>query len=113
MLEYGKFDNSLTDEDIRHIESEIKYEGYLKRQETEIVRIKKMDKERIPESIDFQEIPGLTREVKEKLEKRRPRTIGEAKKIPGITPAAIVNLHVYLRIQCRKNVPRGTSTGHE
>ncbi len=113
MLEYGKFDNSLTDEDIRHIESEIKYEGYLKRQETEIVRIKKMDKERIPESINFQEIPGLTREVKEKLEKSRPRTIGEAKKIPGITPAAIVNLHVYLRIQCRKNVPRGTSTGHE
>ncbi len=113
VLEYSQFDDSLTEEDIRHIESEIKYEGYLKRQETEIVQIKKMDKERIPESIDFQEIPGLTREVKEKLEKRRPRTIGEAKKIPGITPAAIVNLHVYLRIQNRKNVPRGTFTGHE
>lgn len=110
VLEYTQFDTSLTEEDIRHIESEVKYEGYLKRQEIEIARIKKMDRERIPESIDFQDIPGLTREVKEKLGKRRPRTIEEAKKIPGVTPAAIVNLHVYMKIQNRKNVSRGTST---
>ncbi len=108
VLEYRKFDDTLTDEEIRHIESEIKYEGYLKRQDIEIARIRKMDRERIPAGTDFQEIPGLTREVREKLKKCGPRTIGEAKKIPGITPAAIVNLSMYLKIQNRKNVPRGT-----
>jgi len=108
VLEYRQFDDSLTEEEIRHIESEVKYEGYLKRQEIEIARIAKMDRKRIPKGVDFQKIPGLTREVREKLEKSCPRTIGEAKKIPGVTPAAIVNLHVYLKILGRKNVPRGT-----
>jgi tRNA uridine 5-carboxymethylaminomethyl modification enzyme len=107
VLEYTKFQENLTKEDIRHIESEVKYEGYLKRQEKEIARIKKMHKEKIPPSLEFQNVPGLTREVREKLDKFRPKTIGEAKKIPGITPAAVVNLHVYLNIQ-KKHVPRET-----
>lgn len=107
VLEYTKFQENLTEEDIRHIESEVKYEGYLKRQEKEIARFKKMDKEKIPSSLEFQNVPGLTREVREKLDKFRPKTIGEAKKIPGITPAAVVNLHIYLNIQ-KKHVPRET-----
>ncbi len=107
VLEYTKFQENLTEEDIRHIESEVKYEGYLKRQEKEIARFKKMDKEKIPPSLEFQNVPGLTREVREKLDKFRPKTIGEAKKIPGITPAAVVNLHIYLNIQ-KKHVPRET-----
>ena len=107
VLEYTKFEESLIEEDIRHIESEIKYEGYLKKQEKEIARIKKMDKEKIPPSSEFQNVPGLTREVREKLEKFRPETIGEAKKIPGMTPAAVVNLHIYLNIQ-KRHVPRET-----
>lgn len=49
--------------------------------------------------MDFKEIPGLTREVIEKLEKIRPKTIREAKSIPSLTPAAIVNLHIYIKIQ--------------
>ena len=102
MLEYKKFKFNLTDEEIHHIESEIKYEGYLKKQEKEIARIKKVDKEKIPKEVDFGKIPGLTRELREKLGKFRPQTIGEAKKIPGITPAAIVNLHIYLNIQKRE-----------
>ena len=102
MLEYKKFKFNLTDEEIHHIESEIKYEGYLKKQEKEIARIKKVDKEKIPKEVDFGEIPGLTRELREKLGKFHPQTIGEAKKIPGITPAAIVNLHIYLNIQKRE-----------
>ena len=99
VLEYKKFKISLTDEEIRHIESEVKYEGYLKKQEKEIARIKKIDGEKIPGNTDFKEIPGLTREVIEKLEQIRPKTIKEAKNIPGLTPAAIVNLHIYLNIQ--------------
>jgi tRNA uridine 5-carboxymethylaminomethyl modification enzyme len=108
VLEYTKFKENLTEEDIRHIESEVKYEGYLKRQEKEIAQVKKMDKEKIPSRLDFKDIPGLTREVREKLEKFRPQTLGEAKKIPGMTPAAVVNLHIYLNIQ-KKHVPRETS----
>jgi len=103
VVEYKKFKVSLTDEEIRHIESEVKYEGYLKKQEKEIARITKIDGEKIPENTDFRKIPGLTREVIEKLEEIRPQTIGEAKKIPGITPAAIMNLHIYLSIQKREN----------
>ena len=103
VVEYKKFSGLLTDEEIRHVESEVKYEGYLKKQEKEIVRIKKIEGEKIPENTNFRKIPGLTREVMEKLEEIRPPTIGEAKKIPGITPAATMNLHVYLSIQKRKS----------
>lgn len=99
VIEYKKFDVQLADEETRHIESEIKYEGYLKKQEKEIERIKKIDREKIPEGTEFRKIPGLTREVIEKLEKARPQTLGEAKKIPGMTPAASINLHIYLNIQ--------------
>ncbi len=113
VVEYKKFNVVLSDEESRHLESEVKYEGYLKRQEKEIARIRKVDGEKIPKNIDFRKIPGLTREASEKLEEFKPQTIGEAKKIPGMTPAATVNLHIYMRIlrkkgQNKKNVPRGT-----
>ncbi len=118
VVEYKKFDVILSDEELRHLESEVKYEGYLKRQEKEIARIRKVDGEKIPKNIDFRKIPGLTREASEKLEEFRPQTIGEAKKIPGMTPAAAVNLHIYMRIlkkegQNKKNVPRGTAKHDE
>jgi tRNA uridine 5-carboxymethylaminomethyl modification enzyme len=103
VVEYKKFNGFLTDEEIRYVESEVKYEGYLKKQEKEIARIKKIEGETIPENLNFRKIPGLTMEVIEKLEENRPQTIGEAKKIPGITPAAAMNLHIYLSIQKRKS----------
>lgn len=99
VIEYKKPEAKLSNEEIRHIESEVKYEGYLKKQAKEIARIIKIDKEKIPDTIEFKEIPGLTREVKEKLEKHRPKSIGEAKKIPGITPAAIINLHIFINLK--------------
>ena len=102
MVEYTKFKVRLSDEEMRHTESEVKYEGYLKKQEKEIAKIRKIDRERIPKNTDFRKIPGLTREVIENLEEFRPQTIGDAKKIPGMTPAATVNLHVYLRVLKRK-----------
>lgn len=111
VLEYTKLDVDLTDEDKRFIESEIKYEGYLKKQEKEIARIAKIDKEKIPQTIEFSKVPGLTREVAEKFKKFAPHTIGDAKKIPGVTPASIVNLHIYISLQKRgrpRNVSRGT-----
>jgi len=118
VIEYKKFNVVLSDEELRHLESEVKYEGYLKRQEKEIARIRKVDGEKIPKNINFRKIPGLTREASEKLEEFKPQTIGEAKKIPGMTPAATVNLHIYMRIlrkkgQNKKNVPRGTMKHNE
>jgi tRNA uridine 5-carboxymethylaminomethyl modification enzyme len=91
----------LTAEDIRHIESQIKYEGYLIKQAKDIARILKIDREKIPDTIDFDRVPGLSREAREKLDEYRPRTIGEAKKIPSLTPAAITNLHIAIKLQQR------------
>jgi tRNA uridine 5-carboxymethylaminomethyl modification enzyme len=102
MVEYRKFIHNLTDEEVKHIESEVKYEGYLKRQERDIARIKKTDRQRIPEGIEFSKIPGLKKEAIEKLENFRPKNLGEAKKIPGITPAAINNLQIYLKLKKRE-----------
>lgn len=93
--------DDLTAEDIRHIESQIKYEGYLIKQAKDIARILKIDREKIPETIDFHRVPGLSREAREKLDEYRPRTIGEAKKIPSLTPAAITNLHIAIKLQQR------------
>jgi tRNA uridine 5-carboxymethylaminomethyl modification enzyme len=98
---YELFKN-LTDEEARHIESEIKYEGYIKKQEKEIQKIKKMDQQKIPSNLDFKSIPGLTAEVIELLNKFKPETIGKAKNISGMTPAAILNLHVFIQIQAKK-----------
>jgi tRNA uridine 5-carboxymethylaminomethyl modification enzyme len=99
VLEYKRFSEPLTEEDMRFAEAEVKYEGYLRRQAQEVERIRRMDSTKIPDGIDFQDIPGLTREVVEKLKKSRPRTIGLAKRIPGITPAAVVNLSLYLKVR--------------
>ncbi len=101
----------LKDEEKRFLESEIKYEGYLRKQEKEISRISKIDKEKIPADIAYRQIPGLTRELIEKLSRFAPRTIGEAKKIPGMTPASIINLHIGINLHKKgkvKSVPRGT-----
>jgi len=92
----------LTEEERRHIESEIKYEGYLTKQEKEIQKIKKIDRQKIPAGLDFKSIPGLTAEVIEKLSRFRPKTLGEAKKISGMTPAAVLNIHIYIQVQANK-----------
>ncbi|MFB0564849.1 MAG: tRNA uridine-5-carboxymethylaminomethyl(34) synthesis enzyme MnmG [Candidatus Aminicenantaceae bacterium] len=102
VVEYKKFTESLTSEEVRHIESEVKYEGYLKKQEKEIARIKKLDRVRIPITLEFNKIPGLTREAVEKLEHNKPKTLGQAKNVPGMTPAAINNLHIYLKLKMEK-----------
>jgi tRNA uridine 5-carboxymethylaminomethyl modification enzyme len=102
VLKYGKIPVGLTDEEIRHIESEVKYEGYIKKQERETRQINRVDGFKIPPKTDFRKIAGLTREAIEKMEKLRPSTIGEVKKMPGMTPAAVMNLYVYLSL-CKKS----------
>ncbi len=106
VLEYKKFPDPLTDEEMRYAEAEIKYEGYLRRQEREIERIRRIDGLKVPESIDFKRVPGLTKEAVEKLLKSRPKTIGQAKEIPGMTPAAVVNLSLFIEAEKRPKKSR-------
>jgi tRNA uridine 5-carboxymethylaminomethyl modification enzyme len=106
MLEYGKFPGALSDEECRYIESEIKYEGYIKKQEREIAKSVRSDSVNIPANVDFRRVSGLTREAIEIFEKKRPATLGEARKIPGMTPAAVQNLSLYLEIQAKREVSR-------
>jgi tRNA uridine 5-carboxymethylaminomethyl modification enzyme len=74
-----------------------KYAGYLDRQRAEAERLRAMESQRLPESLDFSRIAGLSREVREKLQAVRPQSIGAASRISGVTPAAIAILLVYLR----------------
>jgi tRNA uridine 5-carboxymethylaminomethyl modification enzyme len=86
---------------LERIAIEISYEGYLRRQEADAVRLQKADGVRVPEEIDYKTIPGLSREVVEKLEAIRPRSIGQASRISGVTPAAVAILLTHLDLQRR------------
>jgi tRNA uridine 5-carboxymethylaminomethyl modification enzyme len=79
------------------VEVEVKYAGYLHRQSETIKRSKNMEAARVPEDIDYAAIDGLSGEVREKLTRVRPFSIGQAARIPGITPAAISLLSVYVK----------------
>jgi tRNA uridine 5-carboxymethylaminomethyl modification enzyme len=80
------------------LEIEAKYSGYIAQQERQIERLKSSEGRKIPDRFEFSGIPGLSREVREKLDRVRPRTLGQASRIPGMTPAAIAVLDVYLSV---------------
>ena len=80
------------------VETEIKYAGYLAQQERQVQHLIDAERRPIPSEFRYEGIPGLSREVREKLERVRPLTLGQAGKIPGVTPAAISVLDVYLTI---------------
>ena len=88
--------------ELNSIETEIKYAGYLDQQERAIERLKKAEQRRIPEWFDYGAVSGLSREMQEKLLKVQPQTLGQASRIPGVTPAAISLLNVYIEIQARR-----------
>jgi tRNA uridine 5-carboxymethylaminomethyl modification enzyme len=80
------------------VETEIKYAGYIAQQQRQVDRLKDSERRQIPSEFAFGDIPGLSNEVREKLLKARPETLGQAGRIPGVTPAAIAVLDVYLSI---------------
>jgi tRNA uridine 5-carboxymethylaminomethyl modification enzyme len=88
--------------ELKSIETEIKYEGYLQQQQRAIDRLKKAEQRTIPEWFDYRNVSGLSREMQEKLVKVRPRTLGHASRIPGVTPAAVSLVNVYIEIQARR-----------
>jgi tRNA uridine 5-carboxymethylaminomethyl modification enzyme len=85
-------------EDVISLETAIKYEGYLKQQEREVEKLRKAESKRLPTGFDYASMPGLSREVVEKLTRIRPQSIAQASRIPGITPAAISILLFHLEM---------------
>jgi len=87
---------------IEEIETQVKYEGYIKRELSHVARYEKMEGKRIPDRFNFSEVRGLSKEVQEKLVKINPRSLGQASRISGITPAAISILMVALEKRRRQ-----------
>jgi tRNA uridine 5-carboxymethylaminomethyl modification enzyme len=79
------------------LETEVKYEGYVRRQAEAIERFRRMEDSLIPDALDFAQVGGLSTEVRERLARIRPRSLGQAARMPGITPAAVALLAVHLR----------------
>lgn len=96
--------NLLAREEARRVETDFKYEGYLAQQEKQMERMKQAEARRIPPWFDYQKVSGLSREVVEKLTRVRPLTLGQASRIPGITPAAVSLVNVYIEIFQRNGV---------
>ncbi|MFI5112704.1 MAG: tRNA uridine-5-carboxymethylaminomethyl(34) synthesis enzyme MnmG [Terriglobales bacterium] len=88
--------------ELKSVETEIKYAGYLGQQQKAIERLKKAEQRTIPDWFNYGSVSGLSREMKEKLQRVRPRTIGQASRIPGVTPAAVSLINVYIEIQARR-----------
>jgi tRNA uridine 5-carboxymethylaminomethyl modification enzyme len=84
------------------IETEVKYAGYMDQQDKQVQRLRDSEARRVPAGLDYAAIPGLSREVRDKLIRVRPETLGQAARIPGVTPAAIAVLDIYLNLVQRE-----------
>jgi tRNA uridine 5-carboxymethylaminomethyl modification enzyme len=88
--------------ELKSVETEIKYSGYLDQQSKAIERLKRSEQRLIPDWFNYARVSGLSREMNEKLTRVRPRTLGQASRIPGVTPAAVSLINVYIEIQSRQ-----------
>jgi tRNA uridine 5-carboxymethylaminomethyl modification enzyme len=86
----------------RAVETEIKFAGYLDQQKKSIEKLKAAEAVAIPDWLEYSAISGLSREMREKLERVRPITIGQASRIPGVTPAALSLVHVSIKLQGKR-----------
>ena len=93
----------LTLQEKEEVEIQVKYEGYIKMQEEQVEKFKKMETKLLPEDIDYSSINGLCLEARQKLDKLRPRSIGQASRISGVSPADISVLLIYLQVNKKTN----------
>jgi tRNA uridine 5-carboxymethylaminomethyl modification enzyme len=99
---------NIEDREVRlGVEADIKYSGFVKKEKESFEKFRRMGNEKIPETFEYQAVKGLLAESKQKLSKIMPRSLGQALRIPGVTPADIAVLMVYLAKQ--KNVSRETT----
>ena len=82
--------------DMVSTETEFRYEGYLRRQYASVERLRRQESRRIPDAFSFDSIPGLSREMVQRLGEVRPATLAQASRIPGVTPAAVAVVAAYL-----------------
>lgn len=90
-------DEPLSREVIEQVEIQLKYEGYIKKEDVKVERLKRMEAKKIPADLDYSAIDGLATEGRQKLEKIRPETLAQASRISGVNPADLAILSVYLR----------------
>ena len=91
-------------QEAEEVEIQVKYEGYLKMQEQQVEKFKKLEEKLLPEDICYDDVKGIRIEARQKLEKLRPRSIGQASRISGVSPADISVLLIYL--QAKRNNPQ-------
>ena len=104
LIEIGYGDKELTNEIYEQVEIQIKYEGYITKQQSQVERFEKIENRIIPQKIDYLNINGLRNEAKQKLSTIKPFSVGQASRISGVSPADISVLLVYLEQQRRKGV---------
>jgi tRNA uridine 5-carboxymethylaminomethyl modification enzyme len=92
-------------EDLISVETAIKYEGYLRQQDREVEKLLKAESKRIPEGLNYSDMPGLSREIVEKLTRIQPRSIAQASRIPGITPASLTILLFHIEMRRNREQP--------
>jgi tRNA uridine 5-carboxymethylaminomethyl modification enzyme len=88
--------------ELKSVETEIKYEGYLLQQQRAMERMKRSEQRSIPRWFDYRSVSGLSHEMQEKLTHVQPRTLAQASRIPGVTPAAVSLVNVFIEIQARR-----------
>ncbi len=93
--------SSLCENDIIRVETEVKYEGYIARQLQDIKRFQKVEKRKIPENFDYSQVTGISREGLEKLAKIKPESLGQASRIPGMSPCDLSIVAIYIEKQAR------------
>ena len=98
-MESDSVERSMLRNEMRAVETEIKFAGYLEQQKKSIEKLEAAESVAIPEWIEYGAISGLSREMRETLERVRPMTIGQASRLPGVTPAALSLVHVSIRLQ--------------
>ena len=93
---------SLTSQEKEEVEIQIKYEGYIKMQEAQVEKFKKLEQKLLPEDIDYNDVKGISLEARQKLNKFKPHSIGQASRISGVSPADISVLLIFMQSYNKK-----------
>ena len=93
----------LSEQEKEEVEIQVKYEGYIKIQESQVEKFKKLESKLLPQDINYEEIKGISLEARQKLNKNKPYSIGQASRISGVSPADISVLLIYLQTRNSKN----------
>jgi tRNA uridine 5-carboxymethylaminomethyl modification enzyme len=92
----------LSDEELDSVQTEVRYEGYIAQQRRDVERVRTFEQRQIPSDINYQAVAGLSHEMAERLSRVRPMSLGQAARIPGITPVAISMLNIHLKLRVNK-----------